>query len=223
MKRTKFLALTLVTCLLFALVGCGKSNVPVITETAETFLQAMDNADMTIISEKCDSTVLSNLGLEMLDPEYNETDFYTGLGIDKSVLCEDAQASVTAFCEYFSENLVKGYSINEVTEEDGVGYVKATLTTYTDESLADLSGDDFNTQLTNLMTKYQEDNLNALMDIYTNEGENAMLIKIFDDLMPDIMDLMKGNFDSFVAEDVEITLELEEVDGNWMVTGAKVY
>lgn len=222
MRKTKFLTLALITCLLLTFVGCGQSNVPEITKTAETFLKAAADADYETVSVNCTETALSEMGLEPLDPAYNSDGFFEGLALDKSAFGEAAIASVDDFGKYYSEALIQNYSIIDVTEKDGVGSVTATITTYSAETLSALSGEDFQSELTTLLTDYQNENLNDLSAIYLNEGEDAMMIKIFDDLMPDIMDIMRNLLDGFTTEEVKLTLIVEKVDEKWIVTGATV-
>lgn len=217
MKKSKLLVLTLVTSLLFAFTSCG-SNTAAIEETAVTFLKAAADADIDTVSSLCTEDVLSDMGLITLDVEINENDFYEGLGIDKSILNEEAQKSVTDFCVYFANNIVQGYSIDEVTEEDGIGIVTGSIRTYSDEALDSLTGNDFQTDLTALMTSYQEEHLEELQSTYLNEGEDAMMIELFNGLLPEVMNMMKTNFDEFTSQDIDFYLEIENVDDKWTVT-----
>lgn len=222
MKKSKLLVLTLITALLLAFTGCGANNIPAITETAETFLQAADDADMDKIRETCTESAIAQMGLKPLDATYNADSYFAGMGLDKSSFTEDAQNAVAEYGKYYADTLIQGYSIGEVTEKNGVGSVTATITTYSKETLQELVGDDFKAALTTLINEYTDENLNDLSSIYLNEGEEAMTIKIFNDIMTDIMKTLKQTLDGLETVETTVTLTVEKVDGNWMVTGATV-
>ena len=88
------------------------------------------------------------------------------------------------------------------------------------DALFALTGDDFQTELSNLMTTYQEEHMDELISININDGNEAMMNKLFDDLMPEIMGIMKKSYDSYTPEDVNITFTLEKQNDIWMITNA---
>ena len=98
----------------------------------------------------------------------------------------------------------------------------ATLSTYSRESIATLSGEEFHNEIIALMQTYQQEHMRELISIKVNNGEEAMMIKIFNDLMPDIMTLMKNKLDSFSYSDVNIVLFIEDTGDGFRVTGAGI-
>lgn len=220
MKRTKLITLAVISCLFGAVTGCGQSDVKNITTTAETFLQASANCDIETASSVCQSTVFSDIGLDALSTDYVENVIYTNMQIEKDALSENSQNTVTDFATYYADNLIQGFSITDASVTDNIGQVNATITTYSMDALSSLSSETFKTDLTNLMTQYETEKKSDLISINLNEGQEAMINKIFDDLMPDIMALMKQSYSSYTPEDVSIILTLEKSEDTWIITKA---
>lgn len=219
MKKFHLYTLALLTGLCLTFTGCGSEKKEVLN-TTETFLQAAMDCDVETVAKYCDETVLTALGLNSISPEFAETIIYENMQIDKTALSKESQMAVSEFCTYYSNNIIQNFLIGEVTLEDGIGNVNATVTTYSQDALLALSGDDFQTELSSLMTTYQEEHMDELISININDGNEAMMNKLFDDLMPEIMGIMKKSYDSYTAEDVNITFTLEKQNDIWMITNA---
>lgn len=222
MKKNKLFTLPIILCLSLSLIGCGKSDADAIAETAETFLQAATECNMETVSEYCLESALTNIGLDALASEYVENIIYTNMQIEKDSLSEESQKAVSDFCTYYSSNLIQNFSIGEVSETEGIGLVNVTVTTYSEDALSSLSSDAFKTGLSELMNKYQEENMRELISVNLNLGEEAMMNKLFDDLMPEIMDMMKQSYDSYTPEDVRVVLTVEKTEDKWMITKASL-
>lgn len=220
MKKTKLITLAVISCLFFSFTGCGQSDVKNITATAETFLQAATDCDIETASSTCLNTVLSDIGLDALSTEHVENIIYTNMQIEKEALSENSQNAVKDFATYYAGNLIQNFSISDASVSDDIGLVNATITTYSMDALSSLSSETFKTNLTNLMTQYKEENKSELISVSLNQGQEAMMNKIFDDLMPDIMDLMKQSYSGYTPEEVKIILTLEKTEDTWMITKA---
>lgn len=222
MKRNKLYTLTLITCLCFLFAGCGKSDKDMVLETANTFLQAAMACDMETVSQNCNETVLTDIGLNAVSPEYAETMIYENMGIEKAALSAESQKAVSDFCSYYSGNIIQNYTLGDATVENGIATVTTTVTTLSQDSLSALSTDTFQSDLNALLEAYQEEHMEELISINLNEGDEAMMNKVFDDLMPEIMVSMKKSYDSYSPEEVSITLTLEKTEDTWMITKAAI-
>lgn len=220
MKKIKILLPLLLISSMFVFTGCNKERLSDIENSAESFLQAADNADIETVLEFCTETALTQMDLDALDPLYSVSSFFSGVGYDRSVFSEETLASVDAFGQYLADAVIQGYTIDKVSEKDGIGYVNATITTFDSDALTGLTDDVFQEELTNLITNYQNEHMNDLSVIYIKEGEDAMLIHILDGTIPEIIDIMQENVESYVLEDIQLTLTLEMINDKWMVTGA---
>jgi len=219
MKKFYLYTLTFFTGLCLTFTGCG-SDKKEILNTTETFLQAAMNCDVETVTKYCNETVLTELGLNSISPEFAENTIYENIQVDKTALSEESKAAIGEFCTYYSNNIIQNFSVGEVTCEDGIGTVNATVTTYSKDALSALSGDAFQEELSELMSSYQETHMDELISLNLNEGSEAMMNKLFDDLMPEIMDIMKKSYDSYTPEDVNITFTLEKQNDMWFITKA---
>lgn len=220
MRNFKLYTLTLVTVLCLFFSGCGKNDEKAVLETTNTFLQAAMDCDTETVTKYCSESVLTELGLNAIAPEVAENIIYENIQIDKNSLSEESQKSVNDFCTYYSNNIIQAFNVLDATVEDGIGTVNATLTTYNHDALSSLSGDSFKEDLSTLISNYQEEHMDELISINLNEGNESMMNKVFDDLMPEIMAAMKKSYDSYSSEEVSITLTLEKTEDTWMITNA---
>jgi hypothetical protein len=204
-------------CLTFT--GCGSDKKEILT-TTETFLQAAMNCDMETLSKQCNETVLTDLGLNAISTEFTENIIYENIQVDKNALSEESQKAVLDFCTYYSNNIIQNYTLGDATVENETGTVNATVTTYSHDALSALSSDSFKTELSTLMTNYQEEHMEELISINLNEGNEAMINKVFDDLMPEIMAAMKKSYDSYSPEELNLILTLEKQNDTWLITKA---
>ena len=62
--------------------------------------------------------------------------------------------------------------------------------------------------------------MEELISINLNEGNDAMINKVFDDLMPEIMAAMKKSYDSYSPEELNLVLTLEKQNDTWLITKA---
>ncbi len=216
MKKYKLYTLTLITCLCLSFVGCG-SDKDIVYETAENVLQSAMACDVATVSSYCHENVLTDIGLNAISPEYAETMIYENMGIEKVNLSEKSQQAVSDFCIYYSDKIIQDYTLGEVTLEDTMATVIATVTTHSFDSL---SSDTFQADLDAMMENYQEEHMDELISINLNEGNEAMMNKVFDDLMPDIMAAMKKSYDSSTPENVNIEFTFEKTNDTWLITKA---
>ena len=219
MKKFYLYTLTLLIGLCLSFTGCGSDKKEILT-TTETFLQAAMNCDMETLSKQCNETVLTDLGLNAISTEFTENIIYENIQVDKNALSEESQKAVLDFCTYYSNNIIQNYTLGDATVENETGTVNATVTTYSHDALSALSSDSFKTELSTLMTNYQEEHMEELISINLNEGNEAMMNKVFDDLMPEIMAAMKKSYDSYSPEELNLVLTLEKQNDTWLITKA---
>ena len=219
MKKFYLYTLTLLIGLCLSFTGCGADKKEIL-DTSETFLQAAMNCDMETLSKQCNETVLTDLGLNAISTEFTENIIYENIQVDKNALSGESQKAVLDFCTYYSNNIIQNYTLGDATVENETGTVNATVTTYSHDALSALSSDSFKTELSNLMTNYQEEHMEELISINLNEGNEAMMNKVFDDLMPEIMAAMKKSYDSYSPEELNLVLTLEKQNDTWLITKA---
>ena len=220
MKKTKIYLLLSLIYLTFLITGCGNSAKNEIRQTADAFLNAAENADYTTLSTYCPDTILSSIGLSGLNFTHTETHYYEHLEIDKSTLSKETQNSVSEYSKSFADNLIQNYTITEVTNNNGIGSVNATITSYSQEAKDYISGETFREELSSLMTTYQTEHLEELSSIYMTNGEEAMQQAFYDAAIPLIMDKYKSALNQFEPQEIPIVLIIEKENDLWKITDA---
>lgn len=218
MKFSKLRIISLLICLTFMMAGCGNSDKTEITQTVETFLTAATTADYETVSMYCSEDLLSDMGLTALNKANTENGFYEHLGIDKSILSEDTQTAVSEYSKFLADNLIQNYRITDVSETEGIGTVYIAITTYSQDAKNYISSDAFRTELSDLMTDYQNENLSELSSLYMTNGEEAMQQAFYNGVIPLILDTYKTSYNSYEPEEISIILIVEKVDDIWKIT-----
>lgn len=220
MKKTKLYILFLSVCLIFTMTGCSSSDKREITETVEAFLGAAENTDYDTVSDYCSENVLSSMGLTALNIADSENHYYEHQEIDRTILSEETQKAVTDYYTFFAQNLIQDYSITEVTYQDGIGTVNATITTFSREATDYMASEAFRTELSDLMNSYQTEHLEELSSIYMKDGEEAMQQAFYNAIIPLIMEKYKSNYDNYESDILSIVLNVEKVNDTWKITDA---
>ena len=147
--------------------------------------------------------------------------FAESLGMDLSAedLGESTKAGLQDFIDTLLQNLVTSYEITDVTVADDTGTVNVTTTYgYDPEKMQDI---DVNDEIETMAADYMAENQDALLKIYQEDGEAAMINKVLDDMLPEVL----KSYTDAVLETGEITqdsvLTLKQQDGSWVVTGEK--
>jgi len=185
----------------------------------------MQAGDLAAIKEYCTEEFAASEDLNSFDVESLVANFYDSMGIPEEDLGEEAQASVREFCANVAQNVVKSYEITDVKEEKGVGTVTANIVLGFDPDEFDPSNDpDTAAKLSSLVEEYQNANLDELLDIYQNQGEEAFYQRLYSDLIPDILAVYNEQLAAAgeLNEQIELTVEQLE-DKSWKISGYQEY
>ena len=216
------MAVLMAACMLMT--GCS-GNKDAISAAGTGFLDGMQAGDLAAIKEYSTDALASSEDLSSFDIEALVANFYDSMGIPEEDLGEEAQASVRDFCTNVAQNVVKSYEITDVKEEKGVGTVTANIVLGFDPDEFDPSNDpDTSAKLSSMVDDYQNENLDVLLDIYTNEGEDAFYQKLYTDLIPQILAVYNEQLAAAgeLNEQIELTVEQQE-DKTWKVSAYQEY
>lgn len=218
MKKILILVLTLSLFVLIPLAGCGNDNTADIRAAAEGFMNAMQEGDIEGMKEYSDPGLYAEDGdlSSFAQIENMDQVFADAAGSDADSLSEKTRADLQGFVDTLMKNLVKSYEITDVVEDaDGKGRVTVNTTFGFDPDKVD--DIDMNDEMEEMVTEYTEKHLSELMSIYQNDGEQAMMNKLMDDL---IGDLLKKYTDAIMKTGEvfqESVMILENKDGKWLV------
>lgn len=216
MKLIKKLLLTLVTGILcVALTGCGAQREE-ITTTINTFFTALTDGDWNTALSMCSEDVLAEL--DIMQGDNLEAYFYDSLGVDKEKISAEAQAAVSAFMDNITANMVQDYKINNIVVSKGEGTASVTVTAYDENASDPFSDPALEEKATSLMEAYTEENMDSLLQIYMTEGEEGMIIAMFNDLMPELLDAMSDVLTDLETTETTLYLKVIKVDDTWMIT-----
>lgn len=222
MKKINLLLPALLMCMLLICTGCNNAKLTEIENSATAFLQAADEGNYESVIEHCTKDALVQMNLLSLDPVYSSNSFFLGTGFDRLAFSQEAVTATEEYGKYLADALIQGYTIHEVSEENDVGYVTATITTFAFDTSQPFTSTDFNDKLTTLMTDYTNANMEELSAIYVKGGEVALTLHILDKTIPEIMEVMKQETSTYVLEDIQFKMQLELIEDKWMVTGATI-
>lgn len=118
-----------------------------------------------------------------------------------------------SFANYVFENTVLSYEIKEVKKVDD----KYTVTV--NATVKDLDSVDFETDaMTDFMTKYQDEHLEEIQKMISEEGEDAALQKIYTDIAPELFGMMKDEVKNAPELKEQMTFTLEANGDNWLIS-----
>lgn len=218
MKKIVLLALTLSLFVLIPLAGCGSDNTADIRAAAEGFMNAMQEGDIEGMKAYSDPSLYEGDGdlaafaqIENIDESFAEA-----VGVSVDDLSDKTKAEIQGFTDNLMDKMVTSYEITDVTEDaDGKGRVALNTTFGFDPDKGnDIDMDD---ETEKMVTEYTEKNSAELMQIYQNGGEQAMMNKILDDLMGDILQKYTDAIMATGEVSQESVMLLENKDGKWLV------
>lgn len=215
--------LVIIAMLALSLAGCGGSDVTgAIRDTAEGFMSAMEAGDIDKISEYSSEEMFEEDGdLSELESIINFRELMLSeLGVEESDVSQEALDSIDSLKDTLLSEFIKSYEIKEVAEEDGVGNVTCDITYgYNVDSVDDA---DLGTEASLLSENYTSEHLEELVAIYNEQGEEALTKAIINGVLPEVMTILKDRILSSEGESNTCVLKIENIDGKWLVTEAKL-
>ena len=123
------------------------------------------------------------------------------------------------FTKTLFDNLVTAYEVGDVEVNDDA--TEATVTAnvtlgFNPDKVADIEMDD---ELNKLLEDYMADNTSELMEIYNNDGQEAMAAKIVNDLLGTIIDKYSEAMLATGETSDDVTVNLTNGDDGWQITG----
>ncbi|MCR5404504.1 MAG: hypothetical protein K6E91_11910 [Butyrivibrio sp.] len=219
------LAAVLFTCLL---TGCGKEkekDTTVVQEAAESFLEAVKTGDENGIKEHATSEVANGYFVTLFNAKALEEQFTSNL--DKASIRDDTQAKMDEFYNLYT-SMMEEYTITDVAyNEDGTATAHATMKTSFPIDV--ITSDDAKLSLNVATSKYNEENMDEIVKMRKDDGEDVAFVKISNDLIIVAMDV----YEDIIASSSPMTYALEltmtekkeedQKEGTWLVSEIKDY
>ena len=216
-----FVVSLIVVMMALCLTGCGgSSNDSAIQEAAEGVLKALQAGDIDAVTEYASEDILMNGDLaEFRSMSEFTADMLASLGVDKENISEEAVASIDKLGESLLTGFVESYTIDEVKEEDGAGLVTCTVNFgYNADNLDET---EMSVEVSDLVQKYAEENIDELTKVLQDEGEEGLTNKLVSACMPMICDKISEYIAEAEGYTSTIVMKVENADDKWIVTEAK--
>lgn len=191
-----------------------------VTAVVDGFFTTMQAGEISKLTDYCTAEVLTDQELDAFaeaegfdDMLYESLDLES-MGLTVDDLSEDARASVTRFGNTIIQELIGSYEIADISVNGDTAEVTGTVT-YGYNTDFDVDTDAITTEI---MDTYMAENMDALLEVYTNEGESAMLLKAFNDIMPDMLDQFTDAILETQGETDDMTCTVTKTDGKWLIT-----
>ena len=198
--------------MLFFIVGCSsQSHEEEIKNSVDTYFSAIKSGDYNKAMEmttKDKGDFSDGFGLSELDSSLASGFINENMG---NIFNEEAKK----FISYMMSKAIGDYAIDKVTENK-------------DEAIVSLSGkcinfekfdpSSFELDIQELSTKYLNEHGDELNKIYTEQGQDAMTQKIFDDITPEVFDRMKKVVDDTERMEFKMEITVKNIDGQWLIS-----
>lgn len=210
-KRLATVLMTLLTVLL--LTGCSADK-KAVTEAAEGFLNGMVANDKEVVSQYVSEEFMKSETMQLMDPDYLADAFYAAMNVKKEDMNEETQKAVDAYVGEVVERAYQSFKIQDIKVQDTTAAVTVNITLgYDPDASAQIPEETID-----LISQYQSDHYDELVSIYTDEGENAMYRKLYNDLIPIVVGKMQEALAADTTTEEKTILTLEKVDGKWLIT-----
>ena len=220
MRKIVCVLVALSMLVLVPLTGCGKDNTADIKAAVDGFMGAMQAGDISGMKEYCVPALFETGGtladfntLENIDEELANS-----VGMDPSQLSDKTKETVNNYVNELLSSMIASYEIGEITEpEEGKAEAKVDVTFGFDPDK--MTNIDINSEAEALAQDYMNENMAELQKIYMEGGQDALMNKVLDDLVGDLLDKYVEEVKKTGQVDRASTLTLENKDGKWLITG----
>lgn len=206
-KMKKLWKTLLVLLMVVGVTACSsKESTDEQEAVVKNFFEYVSKGETEKLSDICSKDINDDIGLKDLDDELD-------------VYIDDAYGEVFAeeaidFKNEVLKNFFKEYKIGDITVEDDKTFVKVTGK-YLDYST--VSFDETNIQA--MSEQYATEHQDELTEIYSSQGKDAVMEKIFTDIAPAMFDELKSQLAQAQEEKLDVVFTLEKNDKDkWIIT-----
>lgn len=214
--------LVIITLLAMCISGCGgASGTDKIRAAADGLMTAIQSNDFEKIAEYSTEDMLNDGDLSDLKQMKDlADDLLPSLGVSKENLSEDAVMAIEDLSDSMIRGLIKSYEITDVQKDDEAGYVSLNVSYGFDVSA--FEEESYDQELSGLVEKYTTENLEELVKVLNEEGEEALMLRIVNGVLPDICAKIKEKVLGTGERTETVIMKVENIEGSWKVTEAKI-
>jgi len=192
MRKKIALILAIMMVLTAVLTGCGGSKSDAkapVKKAADGFMSALAAGEFDKLSAFCTEEAFESEDLAAVEAvDKLDSSLLEALGVTEDLLSEETKESITTFINTLKKEIVASYEIGEVEIDGDKALADGTVTFGFDTNMEQTSSKLMEGELNGVVETYMGDNQEALMKLYTDEGQDAMMGKMYNDLIPSILE-----------------------------------
>ncbi len=204
-----------------SLSGCQSQDKSAVTEAAGNFLEAVKNDDKDAINNYSSGEIANGSFVSLFDGDYLKEQLTSSL--NNTELTDETMAKLDEFYSMY-ETTLQEYKINEVNiNEDGSATVYATMKTNFPIDVT--SSEDIQKKIQAASDKYNEENMDEILKVKDEQGDEAAIAKAYNDLIIITMNIYEEAIALAEPETYSIAMTLlkNEETGSYYVTAVQSY
>lgn len=215
----KFSVIMIGILLIFLMAGCGaapSANTAKISEAAEGLLTALEEGEPAEIYGFCtdDMPVENVKGYQYVDEL--ESTIQTALEAEDDYDSENYSNAQLQLKSTFDDQIITSYELGDITEENGTGKVRASVTYGFDlDKLEDI---DVNAIIADSEAKYEADHQAELDFIRRSEGDTAVGNALMDGISEEVLALYSEQALATGEVTRDVLLTVENTEDGWKVS-----
>ena len=209
--------LSLFVAMIFAIgmAGCGNNSdeqIQAASNVVTGYLDAIQSGDLDKAEDYTTDAYIDPLGIDNMDS-------YMESLLESLDMGETFDQEANDFAKNAVKAAITSYEINDTKMEED------TISVLVDIDGKDYENIDFTameSELTTYTQNYANENLNRLMQIYNDQGEDAMMEAMMQDIGGYIFDRMETLFTGAEQKKYQMRFDLVQDENEWKIKAAEI-
>ena len=209
--------LSLFVAMIFAIgmAGCGNNSdeqIQAASNVVTAYLDAIQSGDLDKAEDYTTDAYIDPLGIDNMDS-------YMESLLESLDMGETFDQEANDFAKNAVKAAITSYEINDTKMEED------TISVLVDIDGKDYENIDFTAMENELNTytqNYANENLDRLMQIYTEQGEDAMMEAMMQDIGGYMFDEMETLFTGAAQKQYQMRFDLVQDEDEWKINGAEI-
>lgn len=211
----KLVSLFVAMAFAIGVAGCGNNNeaqIQAATDVVSGYLDAIQNGNLDGAEEYTTDSYIDPLGIDNMDS-------YMESLLDSLDMGDTFDQEANDFATNAVKAAITSYEINDTKMEED------TISVLVDIDGKDYENIDFTameSELTIYTQNYANENLNRLMQIYNDQGEDAMMEAMMQDIGGYMFDRMETLFTGAEQKKYQMRFDLVQDENEWKIKAAEI-
>lgn len=211
----KLVSLFVAMAFAIGVAGCGNNNeaqIQAATDVVSGYLDAIQNGNLDGAEEYTTDSYIDPLGIDNMDS-------YMESLLESLDMGETFDQEANEFATNAVKAAITSYKIKDSKMEDG------TISVLVDIDGKDYENIDFTTMENELNTytqNYANENMDRLAQIYTQQGEDAMMEAMMQDISSYMFDKIETLFTGAAQKQYQMRFDLVQDEDEWKINGAEI-